>query len=46
MINFRGEGIIMENTMLGNLIMWGTLGLLFVFLGALLVQLFTTFKLK
>lgn len=30
----------------GNYIMWGTLGLLFVILGGLLIQLFSTFKPK
>jgi hypothetical protein len=30
----------------GNYIMWGTLGLLFVVLGGLLFQIFSTFKMK
>lgn len=31
---------------MGNYIMWGALILLFVVLGGLLIQLFSTFKLK
>jgi hypothetical protein len=30
----------------GNYLMWGALGLLFVVLGCLLIQLFSTFKMK
>jgi hypothetical protein len=30
----------------GNYLMWGALGLLFVVLGGLLIQLFSTFKMK